>query len=106
MTTALIFGHSSGLGHALTAEFTSQGHEVIGVARSVCDIASPHVTNLTADLAQQEEVHRIADLIHTSHANFDVVVFAAGILTSHEIEALDYRNMQELYQLEACRQRL
>jgi len=91
---ALIFGHTSGLGHQLCERLLGAGYKVVGIARRTSDIASSDLTNIAADLSKETDVIRVAREIETGHAIFDALIFCAGSLTAHDLDGLDYSDME------------
>jgi NADP-dependent 3-hydroxy acid dehydrogenase YdfG len=97
--TALIFGHSSGLGLALTKTLLEAGYQVVGVSRTSASITSESLIELAADLGNEEALAGVVATIRTQHADFDALVYTAGVLTAHEIDDLNYPMMVDLYRV-------
>lgn len=97
--TALLFGHSSGLGHALSEVLLEEGFSVIGVSRRKSEIQSPHLINLEVDLADEAQIHRLCQEIQHDHPDFDVLIFAAGALTAHSIDKIVYKELERIYRV-------
>lgn len=97
--TALIFGHSSGLGHALTILMLEDGYHVVGVSRRESEITSTNLVNLQADLAKKDQIDDVIETIKNNYQQFDVLIFAAGTLTAHAIENLDYDEIERLFKV-------
>lgn len=96
---ALVFGHTSGLGFAITETLLEEGYEVIGIARTISSLKSNSLTNVTADLIDEAALEKVVNQIKLEHASFEVLVFAAGTLTAHFIDAVSYSDMEYLYKL-------
>jgi short-subunit dehydrogenase len=86
-TRALITGASSGIGAATAQALASRGASVILIARnaerltavaSTIEVAGGHATTYVADLAQPQEVSRVAQLLLQRHGVPDVLVNNAG----------------------------
>ena len=99
MKTAIIFGHSSGLGYELSKLLLNDGYRVVGVARRTSDLTNDNLVNLTADLSLQKDVESIAAQISDNYPQFDVLAFCAGTLTAHAIDKLDYQEMERIFKV-------
>lgn len=96
---ALIFGHTSGLGLSLTKSFLAKGYDIIGVSRSTSSIESNRITSLQTDLAQKSDLETLISTIRRDYADFDVLVYAAGTLTSHDFDKINYDDMEYVYRV-------
>jgi uncharacterized oxidoreductase len=84
MKTALVFGHTSGLGLAVTHALTRSGWAVVGVARR--ELTLDGVTNIVADLAEREQREQAVATIRESHRDFDALIYAIDALDARELE--------------------
>jgi len=75
---ALVFGHTTGLGHALTKQFLKNGYKVIGISRSSYDAQADKLINIPTDLTNEKELNTVIASIKRNYSNFDILVFAAG----------------------------
>jgi short-subunit dehydrogenase len=96
--TALVFGHSTGLGAAVTDQLIGQGFQVVGISRSRDDNVDG-LTNLQYDLADSGQIEQVIECIESSYPQFDVLVWAAGTLTAHSIDSVDYRELEYSYKV-------
>jgi 3-oxoacyl-[acyl-carrier protein] reductase len=96
---AIIFGHTSGLGLALARQLTTLSYEVIGVARSSVDALGASIIQIAADLATEDDVHMTVRRIQEEYSAFDALIYTAGALTAHEIEHLEYADLDYLYRI-------
>ena len=99
MKTAIIFGHTSGLGYEVSKKFLDAGYQVVGIARRVSDISSDKLINIQADLAKKEDAQRVVEEIEQQHSSFEVFIFSTGMLTAHEIDSLNYDDMEQMYRV-------
>jgi NADP-dependent 3-hydroxy acid dehydrogenase YdfG len=99
MKTAIICGHTSGLGYEVSKKFLDAGYQVVGVARRVSDISSDKLVNIQADLARKDDIDRVTRRIKEKYDSFDSFIFCAGMLTAHEIDNLNYSEMEHMYQV-------
>ena len=96
---ALVFGHTHGLGLEITQALLNDNYHVIGISRSVSETRSSNLVNITADLSNEAEVQTAIDSIKQDHTEFSVLIFAAGTLTAHDIDKLDYAEMERSYKV-------
>lgn len=99
MKTVIIFGHTSGLGYEASKKFLDAGYKVVGVARRTSDISSDKLINLSADLAQKSDIDQVAGQIEKDYNSFEALIFCSGMLTAHEIDNLDYDEMEHMYKV-------
>ncbi|MEX0616854.1 MAG: SDR family oxidoreductase [Candidatus Woykebacteria bacterium] len=97
---AIVFGHSSGLGKAITELLLKEDYEILGIARTNLEHDSKNLTNLVADLADSKEVERIAETIKKRFAQFAVLIYSAGILSAHDIDYLDPKTLQQVFRVD------
>ena len=97
MKTAIIFGHTSGLGLEVAKNLISKKNKVIGFARSLSSIKSDLLTNIQVDLSKEADITKTLSVIRNTYPHFDYVIYCSGVLTSHNIDNLDYQEMQRLY---------
>lgn len=87
----LVTGGTRGIGHATALGLAKLGATVIIVGRdeeagntAVVQIQTtannPHITFIPADLAQQAEIHRLADHLKIEHPRLDILINNAGII--------------------------
>jgi NADP-dependent 3-hydroxy acid dehydrogenase YdfG len=99
--TAVLFGHTSELGRALCVRLLARGNTVVGVARSVLPQDSPGLRQIQADLTRDDDVRLVLDRIEREYADFGVLIYAVGVLASHDIAAIDYADLDQVYKLNA-----
>lgn len=99
MKTAIIFGHTSGLGLEVAKSLLDKQCKVIGFARSTSILKSKLLENVQVDLIKKEEVEKAVKLIKEKYARFDYIIYCAGTLTAHNIDNLDYGEMEQLYKI-------
>lgn len=97
--TALVFGHSSGLGEAIAKQLLEDDYKVIGIARKALEVVSSRLTNLSVDLSKEDEVSEVVAQIKQDFPKFDVLIFCTGTLSAHNINELDYSEMEFLYRV-------
>lgn len=99
MKTAIIVGHTSGLGFAVTKVLIDKQYRVIGVARSINSIKSELLENIQVDLSNKEGIEKAILEIKNKYSQFNFIVYCAGILTAHNMDNLNYDNMEQLYKV-------
>ncbi len=97
--SALVFGHSSGLGLEMTVKLLERGYHVVGISRRASDAASSGLVEIAVDLSVKSELEGAVDTIRDRHADFDALVYCAAMLTAREIDSLQYETMEQLYRL-------
>lgn len=97
--TALVFGHSSGLGLELSRVLLNDGFRVIGISRRISEIEDDNLINLECDLSSPEQIEEVVAVIKSEFAKFDVLIFAAGTLTAHNIDYLDYKELERIFRV-------
>ena len=99
MKTAIIFGHTSGLGLAVTQILINKGYRVVGFSRSICSLSSDNLINVQVDLSQESDVLKAISVIQKDYSNFDIVIYCTGVLTSHAIDNIEFQEMKNPYQI-------
>lgn len=99
MKTAIVVGHTSGLGFAVTKALIAKQYKVIGVARSFCSIKSALIVNIQVDLSKKEEIEKTVTEVKNKYSKFDSIVYCAGTLTAHNMDNLSYDDMEQLYKV-------
>ena len=75
----LITGTSRGIGKYLAERFLSEGHTVIGLCRSECDIQSNRFHHFTADVTDEKNVIKALGEVRKEFGFIDVLINNAGI---------------------------
>jgi benzil reductase ((S)-benzoin forming) len=101
MKTALVFGHTSGFGLAVTQDLLDKKYKVVGFARSVSNIKSDLLENIQVDLSKKEDVAKAIEIVKTKYSRFDCIIYCAGVLTVHKIDNLNYGENENLYKINA-----
>ena len=92
---AIVTGSSSGIGRAVTERLLADGWQVTGVQRGSTGIDHPAFKTLRADLADADDVDRLAADLDTP----DAIVHAAGVLRTGELGALQRVDAAMMWQL-------
>jgi NAD(P)-dependent dehydrogenase (short-subunit alcohol dehydrogenase family) len=90
----LVTGATSGIGKAVARAFLNQGARLAAVGRNQTALGelygaredADHVLSLTADVTDTEEMRRVVDSIVAKFGRLDVLVNAAGHISSGTIE--------------------
>lgn len=105
---ALVTGASSGIGRAVTGALLAQGHDVIGVSRSIRDCAfeSPNFNALRIDLADLERLSdRCLEILKTN-PDLDTAVLCAGVGRFGSLEEFSLEQIRALMDLNFTSQAL
>lgn len=107
--TVLITGASAGIGRALAAEFASQGHDLILVARSVdalrdlaAELATLHgvrAVDIPMDLATRRSASELKLAVKQRDLGVDVLVNNAGVLEAGAFRLMDPDALYRMLQL-------
>jgi len=92
MTTVLITGASSGIGHATAARLTRRGMTVYATARNtatLADLAEAGATPLALDVTDEESMRAAVGTVQSAHGHLDVLVNNAGYGEYGTIEETD-----------------
>ncbi|MBU1110405.1 SDR family NAD(P)-dependent oxidoreductase [Patescibacteria group bacterium] len=99
MKTAIIFGHTSGLGLEVSKIFIEKNCSVIGLARSKSALQSDLLTNIQVDLSKEKDIDKTISTIKKEHCSFDYLIYCSGTLTVHNIDNINYSDMEYLYKV-------
>lgn len=99
MKTVIVFGHTSGLGFAVTKELLNKKYQVVGFARSKSNLKSNSLINETVDLANKKDVGKAIVTIKEKYPKFDAIIYCSGLLTAHDIDKLNYDENELLYKV-------
>jgi NADP-dependent 3-hydroxy acid dehydrogenase YdfG len=97
--SALIFGHTSGLGLEMSTKLLKRGYQVVGISRRTSDSAARGLVEIVADLSVEHGVEGAVETIRNRYADFDALVYCAAMLTAHEIDSLRYDTLEQIYRL-------
>ncbi len=99
MSTTLITGVSSGIGHAVTERLLRDNRKVLGISRtkpkqSVLDHS--HFEFLSVDLSDLENLERQLPQLSDAHSNVSSIVLSAGYGRFGNLEEFSFRQIQDL----------
>lgn len=86
---ALIFGHTTGLGLAITEALLQEGEDVVGIARSQLPDGGRLHGEIRADLSLKDDLHSALEEIRGKYSGFSTLVYCAGNLVAHPIDEID-----------------
>jgi NADP-dependent 3-hydroxy acid dehydrogenase YdfG len=108
-SVAVVTGASSGIGQAIAISLARHGTAVCAVGRDserLCETMTSaphnsHVLPFQADLAQDESIHRLEQLLATEFRRLDILVHCAGVIHhslmgSAHIEDFDHQYSVDL----------
>ena len=88
MKTAMIWGASGGIGHALVTTLAEQGWQVVAVARNAEDLNNITPLVLEADVSRPHDVERAILAASQEVDQIDLWVYAAGDIASVKVEEM------------------
>lgn len=94
--TAVVVGHTSGLGRSIADAMLDRGDQVIGFARSTSPRQSADLIQYRVDLSRQADLESLVTTVERECPGFDVIVLAAGALSAHPPEEPDYADAEYL----------
>lgn len=99
MKTALVFGHTSGLGYEVTKTLIKKNYKVIGFARSQGKNKSNLLTDVQVDLSDKEGVQKAISIIKKQYHQFNYLIFCTGVLTAHNLDDLSMTDTEIVYRV-------
>lgn len=97
--SAIVFGHSSGLGFEVTKLLLNNGYSVFGVSHTESPEKSDNLTSIVADLTNTSVIENVINLILNEHKDFNVLLYSAGILAGHDMNAIKYDDIEKIYKV-------
>jgi NADP+-dependent farnesol dehydrogenase len=97
MKKVIVFGHSSGLGLAVTKLLLKKGIGVVGFARSKSGLTHPNFSENSVDLTQEKDINRALKIIKNRYSDLSALIYCSGILTSHDPEEINLSEMKYLF---------
>lgn len=99
MTTAMVTGGTSGIGAAFARALAGRGHDLVLVARDASRLAEAateltdrhgiEVEVMSADLADRNQVRRVAQRLESSEQPIDILINNAGVALRTKITVED-----------------
>jgi 2-hydroxycyclohexanecarboxyl-CoA dehydrogenase len=93
---ALVTGGAGGIGAAIAALFVAEGAQVIltdrdpaALSAACAQLGSPHILPVTCDIANEDDVRRLADSIRAAGDALDVLVNNAAVREHSSLGAAD-----------------
>lgn len=99
--TAVVVGHTSGLGRSIATAMLDRGDQVIGFARSTLPLQSAALVQHRVDLSRQADLESLVETVERECDGFDAVVLAAGALSAHPPQAPHYADAEYLLAVNA-----
>lgn len=103
--TTIITGASRGIGYETASALASKGHTVLGVARSresLEQLQQSHpdqIEVIPADLTDQKDLKRLAELIAKKQMSVDVLINNAGALINKPFTKLSRKDWDKMIQV-------
>ncbi len=98
--SVVVTGAAGGIGRAATERFARGGWEVLAVDRDADRLgwtsSAPGIAALAADVASEEDNHRIAAEAEARFGGLDALVLNAGITGGGSIDALPFSEFQRV----------
>jgi len=94
---SIVIGHTSGLGRAIVTMLLERGDRVIGFARSSLSVQSAALVQHQVDLSLPADLESLVATVEREHNKFDAVVLAAGTLSAHPPQKMNYADVEYLF---------
>ncbi len=94
---AIVVGASSGIGLEVACALTLKGYTVINVSRRVCE--NGRVKNITADIAQGEELEHALQEAGREHGEIALLVYSAGCSLAAPLEFAKEADIRYLFEI-------
>jgi NADP-dependent 3-hydroxy acid dehydrogenase YdfG len=98
---AIVIGHSSGLGSAITTMMLQRGDRVAGFARRDLKMQSSALVQHHVDLSDQDDLDTVVTAVEREHQNFDAVILTAGALAAHQPGKAKLRDVEYVFAVNA-----
>lgn len=96
MKRVILTGASDGLGRAFGKKCVENGVEVVALCRTKPDY---NCNFIATDLTSEESMQKACTAIRESYTDFNALINCAGIQKVQANDAVDYKNMLELFQV-------
>lgn len=92
----VVTGASEGLGYALSSVLADRGEHVIGVSRREPDLG---IDWIEADLAKEQDIDRVAEIVNSRDEQLKGVAHAAGILVLDSVTGISYEDAERVFRV-------
>ncbi|HEU4495845.1 MAG TPA: SDR family NAD(P)-dependent oxidoreductase [Flavobacterium sp.] len=101
MKNIIITGTSRGIGHELALLFADAGHQVLAISRRTSQalLENKNITCLSADLAEENDLQKIADFLASSWQKADAIVHNAGALLLKPFSETSAEDFEKIYKV-------
>lgn len=94
---AVVIGASSGIGEEIALGLLTKGYAVVNISRGLC--VNERVKNITADIAQGEELERAIRSVGDEHKRLAVLVYSAGCSMAAPVEYAKEADVRYLFEV-------
>jgi short-subunit dehydrogenase len=94
---AVVVGASSGIGEEIALGLLTKGYTVVNVSRGLC--ANGRVKNITADIAQGDELERAFRTVGEEHKRLSLMVYSAGCSMAAPLEYAKEADVRYLFEV-------
>lgn len=97
----IITGTSRGIGYELALQFANAGHNVLAISRKTPQalIENSNITCLSVDLADENEMQKVADFLSQSWEKVDILIHNAGALLFKPFAETSQEDFENIYKV-------
>jgi short-subunit dehydrogenase len=94
---AVVIGASSGIGEEIALGLLTKGYTVVNISRGLC--SSERVKNITADIAQGDELERAVRTVGDEYKRLALMVYSAGCSMAAPLEYAKEADVRYLFEV-------
>jgi len=101
MKNIIITGTSRGIGYELALQFAKAGHNVLAISRKTPQalIENGNITCLSVDLAVENDLQKIENVLSHTWKKVDVIIHNAGLLLLKPFDQISSEEFENVYKV-------